>query len=195
MNTPDTSLRVAGEAAKSLSLLCESWHAPSQKAAFSAMVQFFLDRHINPLEEKPTSVNEQLAKLKDTVISFYRTSEKKQSEQIVRQLAELRVIAEQAYDISQQAILKTDFSALAEKSLKNDGVIYEQIKKSQEELVNLITERVGRGNQLQLIKIKLREKTAQLFEEISGSRNTMGAISREKLNELEMHFLRVIDQL
>ena len=188
MSTPDTSLRIAGEAAKTLSHLCEAWHAPSQKAAFSAMVQFFEDRHINPLEEKPMSVNEQLAKLKDTVISFYRTSEKKQSEQIVRQLAELRVIADQ------QAILRSDFAALAEKSLKNDNVIYEQIKKSQDELVNLITDRVGKGNQLDRMKTKLREGAIQLFDEINGSRNAMGTLSREKLKELEISFLRKIDQ-
>lgn len=195
MSTPDTSLRIAGEAAKTLSQLCEAWHAPSQKAAFSAMVQFFEDRHINPLEEKPMSVNEQLAKLKDTVISFYRTSEKKQSEQIVRQLAELRVIADQAYDISQQAILRSDFTVLAEKSLKNDSVIYEQIKKSQDELVNLITDRVGRENQLDRMKTKLREGAIQLFYEMNGSRNAMGALSREKLKEFEISFLRMIDQL
>ena len=188
MNTPDTSLRIAGEAAKGLSTLCEAWHAPSQIAAFSAMIQFFLDRHINPLEEKAMSVSEQLAKLKDTVISFYRTAEKKQAEQLVRQLAELRVIAEQAYDISQQAILKSDFSVLAEKSLKNDGILYEQMKKGQEQLVNLITERVGRGNQVQGIKIKLRDRTTQLFDDISGSRNAMGTISKEKLKELELDF-------
>jgi aminoglycoside phosphotransferase family enzyme len=168
--------------------LVAEWKAPSMKEAIAKMAQYCKEHHINPFEKKPLSVGEEIAKLKDTVIGYHKTAEKKQQDKLQQVMAHDRIILEQ-----NEVIIK---KSIDRDSLQNLDNRIKKVLDKNVETQNYLIEKVNEAISISKYRKEITHIIEVGIDEILKSpRKMTGGISEEAVKNGHISILSNINRI
>jgi aminoglycoside phosphotransferase family enzyme len=171
-----------------ITTLVAEWKAPSMKEAISKMAQYCKEHHINPFEKKPLSVGEEIAKLKDTVIGYHKTAEKKQQDKFQKIIAYDRTILEQNEVIIKKSIDKDSLQNMDNRLRK----VIDQNGKTQDYLIEKINEAIAISKYRTSITNIIE---AGIDEILKSPRKMTGGINEEAVKKAHTSMLNKINRI